>query len=97
MTGSLIGMSFAIQGFYQVLGVAIIAVFRFSFAGIYPSCGIYYYLTNIVIGVIALLVCMCVAKRYRYRKRDDLCNIHQYAENYYSNYQQEQYYEQWMM
>ena len=91
MTGSLIGMSFAIQGFYQVLAIA--AVFGLSFDGFYPSCGIYYYLTNIVIGVIALLVCMCVAKRYQYRKRDDLCNIHQYAENYYSNYQQEQYYD----
>ena len=93
MTGSLIGLSFAIQGFYEVLAVAIAVVFEFSFDGFYPSCGIYYYLTNIVIGVIALLVCICVAKRYRYRKRDDLCNIHQYAENYYSNYQQEQYYD----
>ena len=34
---------------------------------------------NIVIGVFALLVYMCVAKRYKYS------NIHQYAENYYSN------------
>ena len=40
---------------------------------------------NIVIGVFALLVYMCVAKRYKYRERDEFCNIHQYAENYYSN------------
>ena len=50
---------------------------------------LWYYLMNIVIGVVALLVYMCVAKRYRYRERDEFCNIHQYAEEYHSNPRQE--------
>ena len=91
MKGLLIGVLYAIRGLYQLL--AIIPVILFGFVD-YPfdavhhiSCGFYYYLTNIVIGVVALLVYTCVAKRYRYRVRDELCNVHQYAENYYSNQQ----------
>ena len=41
-------------------------------------------------SVIGVVVYMCVAKRYRNRERDEFCK---YAENYYSNPQQEQYYE----
>jgi hypothetical protein len=39
---------------------------------------------NIVIGLLAVLVYAWVAKRYRYRVRDELCDVHQYAEDYYS-------------
>ena len=84
MKGLLIGVLYAIRGLYQL--VATLFVLPFAFLPIHPiSCGFWYYLMNIVIGVVALLVYMCVAKRYRYRERDEFCNIHQYAENYYSN------------
>jgi hypothetical protein len=53
------------------------------------SCGFYFYLVNIVIGLLAVLVYAWVAKRYRYRVRDELCNVHQYGEDYYSNPHQE--------
>ena len=92
MKGLLIGMLYAIKGLYQL--VAALLVLPFAFSSIQTiSCGFWYYLMNIVIGVVALLVYMCVAKRYRYRERDEFCNVHQYAENYYSNPQQEQYYD----
>ena len=92
MKGLLIGVLYAIRGFYQL--VAALLVLPFAFSSIQTiSCGFWYYLMNIVIGVVALLVYMCVAKRYRYRERDEFCNVHQYAENYYSNPQQEQYYD----
>ena len=92
MKGLLIGMLYAIRGLYQL--VAALLVLPFAVPLIQTiSCGFWYYLMNIVIGVVALLVYMCVAKRYRYRERDEFCNIHQYAENYYSNPQQEQYYD----
>ena len=90
MKGLLIGVLYAIRGLYQL--VAALLVLLFALPPIHPiSCGFWYYVTNIVIGVVALLVYMCVAKRYRYRVRDEFCNIHQYAEDYYSNPQQEQY------
>ena len=47
---------------------------------------------NIVIGLIAVLTYMWVAKKYKYRERDEICEVHRYAEEYYSNPQQEQYY-----
>ena len=89
MKGMLIGLLYAIRGLYQLFSYLLVL----PFATVKPfytvhhiSCGFWYYLTNIVIGVVALLVYTCVAKRYRYRVRDELCNVHQYAENYYSNH-----------
>ena len=91
MKGLLIGLLYAIKGLYQLLATLLplsFTVFGMQYYTIHHiSCGFYYYLTNIVIGVVALLVYTCVAKRYRYRVRDELCNVHQYAENYYSNQQ----------
>ena len=90
MKGLLIGLLYAIRGLYQLLAVILSLPFSFVFPFYtihHISCGFYYYLMNIVIGVVALLVYTCVAKRYRYRVRDELCNVYQYAENYYSNQQ----------
>ena len=92
MKGLLIGVLYAIRGLYQL--VATLLVLPFALPSIQLiSCGFWYYLMNIVIGVVALLVYMCVAKRYRFRKRDEFCNIHQFAEEYYSNPLQEKYYD----
>ena len=92
MKGLLIGVLYAIRGLYKL--VATFIVVPFALLPIHPmSCGFWYYLMNIVIGVVALLVYMCVAKRYRYRERDEFCNIHQFAEEYYSNPQQDKYYD----
>ena len=90
MKGLLIGLLYAIRGLYLLLAIFLFLLFRYVYlisTVHHISCGFYYYLTNIVIGVVALLVYMCVAKRYRHRVRDELCNVHQYAENYYSNQQ----------
>ena len=48
---------------------------------------------NIVIGLVAVLVYVWIAKRYRYRVRDELCNVCQYAEEYYSNPNRERFYD----
>ena len=84
MKGLLIGVLYAIRGLYQLVAALLVLPFALHTIQLI-SCGFWYYLMNIVIGVVALLVYMCVAKRYRYRERDEFCNIHQYAENYYSN------------
>ena len=90
MKGMLIGLLYAIRGLYQLFATILVLPFVVvePFTTVHHiSCGFWYYLINIVIGVVALLVYTCVAKRYRYRVRDELCNFHQYAENYYSNQQ----------
>ena len=92
MKGLLIGLLYAIRGVYQGIATLLVVPFALgSLDSVFPSCGFYYYLVNVVLGVIAVLVYMWVARRYRYRERDEPSNIHRYAEEYYSNPQQEQY------
>ena len=86
MKGLLIGVLYAIRGLYQLVATLLVLPFTLTTINLI-SCGFWYYFMNIVIGVVALLVYTCVAKSYRYRERDEFCNIHQYAENYYSNQQ----------
>ena len=86
MKGFLIGLSFAIKGLFQT--IAAFMVFPFSYVtSSFPSCGMYYYIMNISVGILALLIYVIVARGYKYRKRDDICNIYRYAEEYYSNIQ----------
>jgi len=94
MKGLLIGLFYAIKGLYQVIAAILVVPFIPGIIA-FPrfSCGFYYYLVNIVIGVAALLVYVWVAKRYRNRERDEPSNIHRYAEEYYSNPHQEQNYD----
>ena len=93
MKGLIIGVFYAIRGLYQVL--AALLVLPYSYGGTFKhlSCEFYFYLMNIVIGLVAVLVYVWVAKRYRYRVRDELCNVRQYAEEYYSNPNQERFYD----
>ena len=97
MKGLLIGLLYAIKGLYQLLATLLVVPFDVGYTS-HPShvgqmsCGFYYYLVNIVIGLIAVLTYMWVAKKYKYRERDEICEVHRYAKEYYSNPQQEQYY-----
>ena len=94
MKGLLIGLLYAIKGLYQLLATILTVPFTVVYVS-HPShvgqvtCGFYYYLVNIVIGLIAVLMYMWVAKKYKYRERDEICEVHRYAEEYYSNPQQE--------
>ena len=92
MKGLFIGTLYAVKGLYQLLAGA----FSLLYANVsfnYPGCGFYFYLTNAIIGVAGVLVYTWVARNYRYRVRDEPCKIHQYAEEYYSNPQQERNYD----
>ena len=84
MKGFLIGLSFAIKGLFQTLAALLIIPFSFVTSS-FPSCGMYYYIMNISVGMLALFVYVGVARRYKYRKRDEICDIYRYAEEYYSN------------
>ena len=89
MKGLLIGLLYAIKGLYQLLATILVVPFAVSYSSHSSlvgqmSCGFYYYLVNIVIGLIAVLTYMWVAKKYKYRERDEICEVHRYAEEYYS-------------
>ena len=91
MKGLLIGLLYAIKGVYQLLATILVVPFTvgYLYHPSHVSCEFYYYLVNIVIGLIAVLTYMWVAKKYKYRERDEICEVHRYAEEYYSNPQQE--------
>ena len=92
MKGLLIGLLYAIKGLYQLLATLLVVPLAVGYTS-HMSCRFYYYLVNIAIGLIAVLTYMCVAKKYKYRARDEICEVHRYAEEYYSNPHQEQYYD----
>lgn len=84
MKGMLIGLSYAIKGFFSFMGAVLALSFMFTKVS-YPSCGFWYYSMNVVITLIAFVVFIFVAKRYQYRERDEPSNERRYAEEYYSN------------
>ena len=80
MKGLLFGLFYSIKAFFQLLS-AILSYIFFIF-----NCHLLgYFLFNLAIGLVSLVIFTVVAHRYKYRKRDDICNIYQYAEDYYSN------------
>ncbi len=85
MKGLIFGVFFAIQGLFRFTAVALFIFFHYFWNTTYLNCGTGYLLVNLAIGVIAFLAYVCVAKRYRYRMRDEPFHIHRYAEEYYSN------------
>ena len=91
MKGLLIGVLFSSRILALGLGIVIMIPFITSWKTSYPlSCGSGFYITNISIGVITFIVYVLVAKNYKHRTRDEPSFIHQYAEEYYSNIQDEQ-------
>ncbi len=83
MKGLLIGLSFAIKGIFQAIGSLILIPFGY-FPPSFPNCGLWYYGINTLLSFFSLIVFIYYAKKYKYRQRDEICNIYQYAEDYYS-------------
>ena len=84
MKGLVMGVFYVTKGLNQTLATLFTLPFSLNSSNFHPSCGFYYYLTNIIIGLVAVLVYVFVAKGYRYRQRDEPSNIRHYAEEYYS-------------
>ena len=85
MKGLIIGLSFAIRGIFRAFGSLLFLSFVLYWKTIsLPSCGTVYFLINIVIGVVSLVVYVYNAKKYQYRLRDEPCHVRRYVEEYYS-------------
>ena len=87
MKGLFFGLFYAIRGFYQSLATLLFQPFYYDWRLYIISCRSGYYMLNLCVGLVSLLVYTVVARRYKYRKRDDICNTYQYAETYYSSFQ----------
>ena len=85
MKGLTIGLSFAIRGIFRAFGSLLFLSFVLYWKTTsFPSCGTVYFLVNIVIGVVSLVVYVYNAKKYQYRLRDEPCHVRRYVEEYYS-------------
>ena len=94
MKGLLVGLSFAIKGLFEFLGVAVVIIFTlYTEEQYFPSCGMEYYILNIGVGVAALILYGCIARGYKYRLRDEPCHVRRFVEEYYSKIQEERHYD----
>ena len=87
MKGLLFGLFYATRAFYQFVAAIVLLIVVTKWNSTIMSCHSVYHLLNILIGVMTLIVYTVAAKRYKYRKRDDICHVYKYAEDYYSNIQ----------
>jgi len=92
MKGLLIGLAFAIDGVSEVFAAVLIIPFA-CIRQFFPSCGMEYYLVNIVVGVVGVVVYVGVAKKYKLRERDEPCHVRRFVEDYYSKIQKEENYD----
>ena len=90
MKGLLVGVFFAIQGFFQLIGY--VATLPFSLTQHWTqvppviSCGFIYLAFTSVIGLFGLILFIIAAKRYKYRKRDHENFSQNEVEEVYSRY-----------
>ena len=87
MKGLIFGVFYAIQGLFQFFALLSTEAVYIFLKTSYGNCAIGLITMNIVIGVVAFLVYVCVSKRYKYRMRDEPSHVRRYAEEYYSNIQ----------
>lgn len=85
LKGMLVGMSFALKGIFELLGIVAVILFGTLYKNSHHmSCGMQYYLVNIVAGIIVLIFYIYITRSYHYRLRDEPCHVYRYAEEYYS-------------
>ena len=83
MKGLFIGLSFAVKGYFEFLPSATFLLFYLLRHSLSDYITVYYAVTTAV-GVVGLLLYVYFARRYKLRERDELCNVHRFAEEYYS-------------
>ena len=92
MKGLLVGVSFAIRGFSQLIGY--LFIFPLSLAHHWErergssviSCGFIYLLISSIIGLSGLVLFSVIARKYKYRERDDENFSQKEVEEVYSRY-----------
>ena len=93
MKGMLIGLTYAIQAIFVILGMALQTPFVRYWKYSHPSCGFVYYSVNVVVCLASFIILATVVGRYKYRERDEPSRERQFAEEYYSNIPKEPHYD----
>ena len=84
MRGFLVGLWYAASGLGYV--IAFSGKYPFSCQGEINCQSLYYYVSKSVIILIILIIFLILAKRYKFRVRENEINIHMIAESHYEKY-----------
>ena len=84
MKGLLFALFYAVRAFYRFLAAVVLFLLFHFLKSQVIGCLFAFYAVNLIIGLLSLVAFAIVAYKYQYRKRDDICNVYQYAEDYYS-------------
>ena len=84
MKGLLFALFYAVSNFYRVLAALLLILFIHLKETQLVGCPFILYAVNLIVGIISFVIFSIITYKYQYRKRDDICNIYQYAEDYYS-------------
>ncbi len=84
MKGLLFGVYFFIKAIIELFSLCFLHFSIFAWDHIHFGCELDVCIFHFVIGIVSLIVMVAVTRKYKYRKRDDICNVYQYAEDYYS-------------
>jgi len=84
MKGLLFGLLLAVRAFMHFLAVLLLVLFVFYWKSTVVGCRTGYSFLNTLVGIMTLLLYGFTAQKYKYRKRDDICNVYQFAEDYFS-------------
>ena len=77
------GILFACTGFFSVVGYFVNKLIQENPAKRFPGCAFYQYVINLAILLSVLFVYILAAKRYKFRKRNDIVPFQMFAENYF--------------
>jgi len=86
MVGMLVGLGFAIRGINNIAGSILLIPFIFLNGQLGKYCNAVYFSINFIVGVLALISLAHFGRKYQNRKRNDFCDYHRYAENYFSHH-----------
>ena len=96
MKGLIIGLWYVVRGMGTSLGLLLPFIFK-HLPHVLPSCGFYYFLTNLVLLIFVFVVFLIAAKWYKLRQREIVVNVHAIAEEHWERYmdQRDEYEKQW--
>ena len=86
MKGILIGLFYTLR--YGLVGLYLLAEYyafhKYPAHGYVLNCATAHYLEITLIGLLSLLIFTIIACKYKLRERDEVVNVHIFAEEYYT-------------
>ncbi len=81
MKGMLIGLSYAVRGISELYAAILVGYSIRQNLQSFLSCGMEYYLVNIVVCVVGVAIYVGVARMYKLRESDEACHVRRFLKN----------------